>query len=118
MEFILIAYYTTGSVYEESAMALLESAKKLNVQTHFLGISDRGGWGKNTEYKPYFVRDAMLALLHVCLFHQRMSSAHDRRYLGHHGCLTRSLPPNIHDGIRDGDHDDALLGGLVDGVDE
>lgn len=60
MGFILVAYYTAGSIYEESAMKLMKSAEKLSVPCAFEKILDRGSWGKNTEYKPTFIRDCMI----------------------------------------------------------
>lgn len=59
MGFILVAYYTYGSIYENSAMLLQSAATALGVSCHVKGIRDLGGWCKNTSYKPKFIRDCM-----------------------------------------------------------
>lgn len=62
MAFTLICYYTKNSEYEKSANLLYAAATALGVQCYFLGIDDRGSWGKNTEYKAEFVLDCLGAL--------------------------------------------------------
>jgi len=59
MGFVLVAYATKNSIYEKSLALLIAAAEKLGVQSYFELISDKGGWEKNTEYKPYFVKDCM-----------------------------------------------------------
>jgi hypothetical protein len=48
-----------GSIYEQSAIELEKKAAALGLSCHVLGIPDRGDWCRNTEYKPFFVRDCM-----------------------------------------------------------
>lgn len=59
MGFILVAYATRNSIYEESLKQLMDAADKLGVRSYFQLINDRGGWGKNTEYKPHFIKHCM-----------------------------------------------------------
>ena len=59
MGFVLVCYYTIGSVYEAPAKALENKAKERGVKCHVRGISDRGGWCENTDFKPVFISECM-----------------------------------------------------------
>lgn len=61
MEFVLVAYYTMNSMYERSAMELKAASDALGIRSFLKAIPDMGGWCKNTDYKPVFVRDCMAA---------------------------------------------------------
>jgi hypothetical protein len=60
MAFVLVAYYTKGSVYEKSAMELEAAALKLGIDVRVYGVPDMGGWCENTNYKARFFLDRML----------------------------------------------------------
>lgn len=60
MGFVIVAYYTKGSVYEKSAMELEAAALALGVDVRVYGVDDMGGWCQNTDYKARFFMDRML----------------------------------------------------------
>lgn len=60
MNFILVAYYTLGSIYEKPAKALMDAAEELGVECVIKVIPDLGGWCQNTDFKPTLVKDVML----------------------------------------------------------
>lgn len=57
--FILVTFYTFGSAYEAPAKALVETAKSFGINAYAECVQDRGGWCRNTELKPHFVRRCM-----------------------------------------------------------
>lgn len=59
MGFILVAYYTEGDMYQESAAMLKSAAESLGIACEFVGIPSRGSWGRNTEYKPFFIKQCL-----------------------------------------------------------
>jgi hypothetical protein len=59
MEFIVIAYYTVNTIYEEMAKTFMKSCSKLGVMADIQPIYGLGSWQKNTHYKPFFIQDMM-----------------------------------------------------------
>ena len=59
MGFVLVAYYTANSIYKDSAMLLLDAARKLGILAYAEEIPDQGGWCENTNYKPQFIKKCM-----------------------------------------------------------
>ena len=60
MAFVLVAYYTKGSIYEKSALELEASAAALGVNVRVYGLFDMGGWCENTNHKATFFLERML----------------------------------------------------------
>jgi len=60
MNFIVVAYFTRKTFYEDYARALVESLKKYNLFYHIEGIENLGDWYKNTNYKPTFIKKMMV----------------------------------------------------------
>lgn len=60
MAFVLVAYYTIGSIYEKSALELEAAAAGLGVDVRVYGVRDMGDWCANTNYKARFFLDRML----------------------------------------------------------
>ena len=58
--FIIVAYYTVNTLYEMHADVLIKSIKRLNMIYYIEGITDLGGWYKNTGYKPIFIKRMLL----------------------------------------------------------
>ena len=58
-DFIVIAYYTLGTLYEKHARRLATSCMKFNVPCHIKGVENLGSWHKNINYKPTFIREMM-----------------------------------------------------------
>jgi hypothetical protein len=57
--FMVVAYYTEGTLYEEDAKRLRASCDKFRVPYHIKAVPNLGTWDKNTSYKPDFVRDML-----------------------------------------------------------
>lgn len=57
--FIVIGYFTRGTFYEEHTQALVASLELYSVPYHIEGIEDLGGWYKNVNYKPTFIKRMM-----------------------------------------------------------
>ena len=56
---LVISYYTKNTPYEKEIEHLINSCKRFNVEYHIEGIDDRGSWGANCAFKPYFIREKM-----------------------------------------------------------
>jgi len=59
MDFIIIAYYTRNSIYEEMAMKFMASCSKYHIMADIQPIYGLGSWQKNTHHKPFFIQDMM-----------------------------------------------------------
>jgi hypothetical protein len=63
MNYVVVSYYTIGTLYEKQAQRLLASVRKFNIPHDIQGVANLGSWDKNTRYKPTFLR-RMLHLHH------------------------------------------------------
>lgn len=58
-KFIVVAYYTRNTEYEEEIKNLVFSLEKFNLPYHIQAIQDLGSWAKNTNYKPRFCKEML-----------------------------------------------------------
>lgn len=56
VNWIVIAYYTKGTIYEGIVENLRRTLNNLNIPHRIVGIDDLGSWQKNTQYKPKFIK--------------------------------------------------------------
>ncbi|MGE4357515.1 MAG: hypothetical protein AB7E08_03040 [Candidatus Omnitrophota bacterium] len=56
-KFIVIAYYTPR--YKQEAEELEKTLKEFNLDYEIKAIEDKGGWDRNTHYKPMIIREAL-----------------------------------------------------------
>jgi len=54
--YIVVAYFTMGTLYEARAKILEQSLLRWKVPHHIAGIPNLGSWQKNTSYKPTFLK--------------------------------------------------------------
>ncbi len=59
MKFIIIGYYTRNTFYEDHAQIFIKSMKRLSIPYYVEAINDLGGWYKNVNYKPTFIKNMM-----------------------------------------------------------
>lgn len=59
MKFIIVGYYTRNTFYEDHAQVFVKSMKLFNVPYYIEAIDDLGGWYKNVNYKPTFIKRMM-----------------------------------------------------------
>ncbi len=59
MNFIVIGYYTRNTFYEDHAQIFVKSMELFNVPYYVEAIDDLGGWYKNVNYKPTFIKKMM-----------------------------------------------------------
>jgi hypothetical protein len=60
MSFIVVAYYTEGTFYEEHVPVLRESLERFEISHDIQVIPNQGSWLENTRYKPVFLQEMML----------------------------------------------------------
>jgi len=53
---IVVGYYTRNTVYEKHARNLVDSLRRFNIPYDVEAVDDLGGWYKNTQYKPTFLK--------------------------------------------------------------
>jgi hypothetical protein len=56
MNFIVVAYFTAGTIYEIEVKRLIESMIRFKIPYYVKPVPDLGNWYKNTQYKPTFLR--------------------------------------------------------------
>ena len=59
MKFITVGYYTRNTFYENHADIFIKSMKRLAIPYYVEAIDDLGGWYKNVNYKPTFIKRMM-----------------------------------------------------------
>ncbi len=60
MNFIVVAYFTKGSFYEDYAKTLIKSLKEYDIPLYYIeGIENLGSWIRNVNYKPTFLKKMM-----------------------------------------------------------
>ena len=58
--FIVVGYYTSKTIYEDSAKTFIDSLKQFNIPYYVERIDDLGSWRKNTNHKPTFIKKMLL----------------------------------------------------------
>lgn len=58
-DFIIVAYYTIDTPYENEAKKLIESINKLKLDYDVIGVSNFGNWQANTRFKAKFMEDML-----------------------------------------------------------
>ena len=68
-QFLVIAYYTENTSYQNLAEKLKKSLQDFGLPHYLEPIKDQGSWEKNTHYKAYFIKkclnDRNIDLLYV-----------------------------------------------------
>jgi len=59
MHYIICAYYTRNTLYEEKAKTLVASLNKFKIPYDVRAIENLGDWYKNTGYKPTFLKQML-----------------------------------------------------------
>ena len=59
MSYIIVAYFTTDSLYTEAAKQCIKSLQKFNLSYEITPIENQGGWYKNVQYKPTFLKSKL-----------------------------------------------------------
>ncbi len=57
--FIVCAYYTVDTMYEQLVVRLKNSLEKFNIPNHIQPITNLGDWHLNTSYKPTFLLEML-----------------------------------------------------------
>ena len=58
-KFLVIAYYTQNTSYQDLAEKLKKSLQNFNLPYYIESIKDQGSWEKNTHYKAYFIKNCL-----------------------------------------------------------
>jgi hypothetical protein len=59
MNFVVVAYFTVGSLYEVEVKRLIRSLMRFKINYFIKPMPDLGGWYKNTQYKPTFLLEML-----------------------------------------------------------
>lgn len=59
MSFVVVGYFTTGTLYEQEAGRLIKSLRQHQVPYCIEPVENKGDWYKNTQYKPTFLRQML-----------------------------------------------------------
>lgn len=59
MAWVVVGYYTVGTLYETEAKRLIPSFQKFNIPYFISPTADQGSWYKNTQFKPTFLKSMM-----------------------------------------------------------
>ena len=59
MDWLVIAYYTIGTIYENIVDNLCRTLNQFNVPNKIVAVNDLGSWQKNTQYKPKFIKQML-----------------------------------------------------------
>lgn len=60
MNYIVAAYYTENSGYEQEIKNLEAGLKKFQLPMDLVSVSNQGSWQANTQYKPYFIKQMLI----------------------------------------------------------
>jgi len=58
-QFLVIAYYTENTSYQDLAEKLKNSLQRFGLPHYIEPIKDQGSWEKNTHYKAYFIKECL-----------------------------------------------------------
>jgi hypothetical protein len=56
---VYVAYYTTGTPYEEEAKLLRASLDLFRLEYEIQGVPSLGSWQKNTQFKAFFIQEML-----------------------------------------------------------
>lgn len=56
---LICAFYSKNTLYEELSKKLIESLKQFNLSYDVVGIFDKGDWYSNMQYKASFLKDML-----------------------------------------------------------
>ena len=59
MSYVVTAYFTVGTPYEEHVKRLIRSMQRFNICYDVKPIQPKGDWYANTQWKPYFVEEML-----------------------------------------------------------
>lgn len=59
MSFIVVGYFTTGTLYEQEAGRLIASLRQYRIPYYIAPVQSKGDWYQNTQWKPTFVRQML-----------------------------------------------------------
>ena len=60
MNLIIVGYYTINTPYQNEAVKLINSCKRLGLNHDIVGVDNLGSWQSNTRYKAKFMADMLL----------------------------------------------------------
>ncbi len=60
MTFVVCAFYTKGTFYEDEAVELIETAERFGLKHDVRGYQSRGTWVRNASIKPEFIHTMLL----------------------------------------------------------
>ena len=58
-QFLVIAYYTKNTSYQNLANSLKQSLERFSIPNFIKPIEDLGSWEKNTHHKSYFIKECL-----------------------------------------------------------
>ena len=58
-DYIIVAYYTVNTPYEEEAHKLRSSLERLGIPHDIVGVDNLGNWQANTRFKAKFMREML-----------------------------------------------------------
>lgn len=59
MSYLVVAYFTENTPYEQEVLGLIESLHKFNIPYYIRGVPSRSNWVLNTGIKPEFIYEMM-----------------------------------------------------------
>ena len=59
MAWVVVAYYTVGTPYEQEARRLIPSLQRFNIPYQVSPVSSQGNWYQNTQWKPTFLKQML-----------------------------------------------------------
>lgn len=59
MSWVVVAYYTVGTPYEQEARRLIPSLQRFNIPYLVSPVSSQGDWYHNTQWKPTFLKQML-----------------------------------------------------------
>lgn len=59
MSFLVVGYYTTGTIYEKEATRLITSLLNFSIPYFIQPVQNLGDWYRNTQYKPQFIYEML-----------------------------------------------------------
>ena len=57
--FVIVSFYTEGTLYEKEIQNLIESCKRFELQTDIIGVPNLKDWNANCHFKPPFILDRL-----------------------------------------------------------
>lgn len=60
MGFIVVAFYTENTMYEQEVQHLISSLNKFKLEMDIVAIPTQGSWQENTQFKAYFIKQMLI----------------------------------------------------------